>query len=86
MENKFKSLSKKLFSQLKKDEILTVSFVGENSQSIRLNNAKVRQTGLVDDADIKLKMIANNRNCSGVSPSLVMMVLTYREVPQRLKE
>ena len=48
MENKFKSLSKKLFSQLKKDEILTVSFVGENSQFIRLNNAKVRQTGLVD--------------------------------------
>ena len=65
MENKFKSLSKKLFSQLKKDEILTVSFVGENSQFIRLNNAKVRQTGLVDDADIKLKMIANNRTCSG---------------------
>ena len=65
MEDKFKSLSKKLFSQLKKDEILTVSFVGENSQFIRLNNAKVRQTGLVDDADIKLKMIANNRTCSG---------------------
>ena len=65
MENKFKSLSKKLFSQLKKDEILTVSFVGENSQFIRLNNAKIRQTGLVDDADIKLKMIANNRTCSG---------------------
>ena len=65
MENKFKSLSKKLFSQLKKDEILTVSFVGENSQFIRLNNAKVRQTGLVDDADIKLKLIANNRTCSG---------------------
>ena len=68
MENKFKSLSKKLFSQLKKDEILTVSFVGENSQFIRLNNAKVRQTGLVDDADIKLKMIANNRTCSGSFP------------------
>ena len=65
MENKFKSLSKKLFSQLKKDEILTISFVGENSQFIRLNNAKIRQTGLVDDADIKLKMIANNRTCSG---------------------
>ena len=65
MENKFKSLSKKLFSQLKKDEILTVSFVGENSQFIRLNNAKIRQTGLVDDAEIKLKMIANNRTCSG---------------------
>ena len=65
MENKFKSLSKKLFSELKKDEILTVSCTGENSQFIRLNNAKIRQTGLVDDADIQLKMIANNRTCTG---------------------
>jgi len=65
MENQFKSLSKKLFSELKKDEILTVSCTGENSQFIRLNNAKIRQTGLVDDADIQLKMIANNRTCTG---------------------
>ncbi|MDG2267206.1 MAG: TldD/PmbA family protein, partial [Candidatus Marinimicrobia bacterium] len=61
MENQFKSLSKKLFSLLNKEEVLTVSITGEESQFIRYNNAKIRQTGLVDDADIQLKMIANNR-------------------------
>ena len=65
MENQFKSLSKKLFSLLNKDEVLTASFTGEESQFIRINNAKIRQTGLVDDSDIQLKMIANNRTCSG---------------------
>ena len=65
MENQFKSLSKKLFSLLNKDEVLTASFTGEESQFIRINNAKIRQTGLVDDADIQLRMIANNRTCSG---------------------
>ena len=45
---------------LNKDEVLTVSFTGEKSQFIRYNNAKIRQTGLVDDADIQLKMMINN--------------------------
>tara|TARA_B100000965_G_scaffold204366_1_gene170602 strand:+ start:224 stop:1546 length:1323 start_codon:yes stop_codon:yes gene_type:complete len=65
MESQFRSLSKKLFSLLSKDEILTASFTGEESQFIRYNNAKIRQTGLVDDSSIELKMIANNRTCSG---------------------
>ena len=65
MENTFKSLSKLLFSLLNKDEVLTLSCTGEKSQFIRLNNAKIRQTGLVDDADIQLKLIANDRTCSG---------------------
>ena len=54
MENQFKIISKILFSLINKDEVLTVSFTGEKSQFIRLNNAKIRQTGLVDDADINL--------------------------------
>ena len=65
MKNKFKNLSNDLFSYLKKDETLTVSFNGEESQFIRLNNAKIRQTGLVDDASIQLKFISNNRTCTG---------------------
>ena len=42
-----------------------MSFSGENSQFIRFNNASVRQTGLVDDAEIELKFIANNRISNG---------------------
>ena len=44
MENKFKNISKVIYSYLKKDELLTLSFTGEESQFIRLNNAKIRQT------------------------------------------
>ena len=65
MENKFKNISKVIYSHLKKDELLTLSFTGEESQFIRLNNAKIRQTGLVNDADIHMKMIANGRTCTG---------------------
>ena len=65
MENQFKTISKTLFSLINKDEVLTVSFTGEKSQFIRLNNAKIRQTGLVNDADINLKMISNGTTCTG---------------------
>ena len=65
MENVFKTLCTGLFTELKNDELLTLSFCGENSQFIRINNATIRQTGLVDDATLGLKFIANNRTCEG---------------------
>ena len=63
MEYIFKELCTGLFAELKNDELLTLSFCGENSQFIRLNNASIRQTGLVDDAMLGLKFIANDRTC-----------------------
>ena len=65
MEQMFTSLCDALFLELEKDELLTLSFGGENSQFIRFNNAAVRQTGLVDDGNIELKFIANERTCTG---------------------
>ena len=65
MEQMFRSLCEALFSELNKDELLTLSFGGESSQFIRFNNAGVRQTGLVDDSTIELKFIANDRTCTG---------------------
>jgi len=65
MEKVFKSISESLFKELKSGEDVILSFSGENSQFIRFNNASVRQTGLVDDADIELKFISNNRICGG---------------------
>jgi len=65
MEQVFNQLSESLFSELKSEENLILSFSGENSQFIRFNNATVRQTGLVDDADLGLKFIANNRTVRG---------------------
>ena len=65
MEKIFNQLSDSLFSELNSGENLILSFSGENSQFIRFNNATVRQTGLVDDADLGLKFIANNRTVRG---------------------
>ncbi len=64
-ETVFNHICDVLFSELTPDELLTVSFGGENSQFIRVNNAKVRQTGLVNDADISLELISNQRICHG---------------------
>tara|TARA_B100000073_G_scaffold113478_1_gene91727 strand:- start:4031 stop:5353 length:1323 start_codon:yes stop_codon:yes gene_type:complete len=65
MENIFNNISTSLFTYLKKNEHLIISFEAENSQFIRFNKASIRQTGLVDDASIGLKYIANGRTCYG---------------------
>jgi len=63
MENVFSPLSDFLFSYIKEEENLILSFTGEESQFIRFNNATVRQTGLVNDSDLSMKFISNNRTC-----------------------
>lgn len=65
MEQIFNKISEKLYSELKNDEYLTLSLGGENSQFIRVNNAKVRQTGLVNNTDLAFDFIYNNRNSKG---------------------
>ena len=65
MEKLFNQLCEGLFSEVENNEALTLSFSGENSQFIRINNASIRQTGLVDDANLGLKFISNNRTCEG---------------------
>ena len=65
MENIFNHISTSLFTYLKKNEHLIISFEAENSQFIRFNRASIRQTGLVDDASVGLKYIANGRTCHG---------------------
>ncbi len=65
MEQIFDQLSVALFEELHSGEHLILSFSGEHSQFIRFNNASVRQTGLVDDADLGLKFITNNRTVRG---------------------
>jgi predicted Zn-dependent protease len=65
MEKIFNQLSDSLFSELNNGENLILSFDGEKSQFIRFNHATVRQTGLVDDADLSLKFIVNNRSVHG---------------------
>lgn len=65
MEALFKKVSDALLGSLNKDEHLKLSFSGENSQFIRINNHKIRQTGLVQDRTLTLTLIHNSRTCSG---------------------
>ena len=65
MEQIFNKISDQLYSDLKADENLTLSLQGENSQFLRVNNAKVRQTGLVNNTDLAFDFIYNNRNSQG---------------------
>ncbi len=60
-ESSFNSISDKLFNSLKEGEYLIIQLTGEKSHFIRFNSAKVRQTGIVIDAEIHLKLISNNK-------------------------
>ena len=66
MEKTFNKISDSIYADLKNGEHLTLSLGGENSQFIRINGAKVRQTGLVNNADLSFDFIFDNRNCQGI--------------------
>jgi len=65
MESLFNKISDALLSELNKNEHLKLSFSGENSQFIRINDHKVRQAGFVQDRNLTLNLISNSRTCSG---------------------
>ncbi|BAQ63245.1 TldD/PmbA family protein [Geminocystis sp. NIES-3709] len=60
-EKSFNFVNEQLFNKLKKDEYLVVQLRAENTHFIRFNNAKVRQTGIVIDAEVSVKLIGNQR-------------------------
>ncbi|NQV29247.1 MAG: TldD/PmbA family protein [Candidatus Marinimicrobia bacterium] len=65
MEKLFKQISKTITAELQADEHLGLSFSGENSTFTRVNAAKVRQTGNVDEADLGFNLIYNGKRCTG---------------------
>ena len=65
MEQLFNQLSGTLLSNLRIGEHLKVTIGGENSQFVRFSNSKVRQSGLVDDANLSIILIKDDRTCSG---------------------
>ena len=64
MDKYFNKLNNSLFSLLTKNEILKNSMWGENSQFIRINNSKIRQTGIVKDLSYSMTLISNKRQVS----------------------
>ena len=63
MKDKFFYICDEIMKKRNKGEDFILSFSGEKSQYIRFNNAKVRQTGCVDDANLYINFIKNNRSC-----------------------
>lgn len=57
----FQTLSQALLNELQANEHLFLAIRGETSQFIRFNQAKVRQTGIVSDAQLTLTLINNQR-------------------------
>ena len=60
----FKDLNSHLFTNLANSEIVKIGMWGENSQFIRLNDSKIRQTGVVQDLSYSIQLINNNRQVS----------------------
>ena len=64
MNQYFNTINDYIFSQLSSDEITKTGMWGESSQFIRLNNSKVRQTGIIDDMSYSISLISNKRQAS----------------------
>ncbi len=65
MEKLFQQLNKAIMDSLQEGEYLSLGYGGENSNFTRINAAKVRQIGNVDEADLTFNFILNGRRCSG---------------------
>lgn len=67
MQQYFYHLADKLFEQLSKDETVLLSLQGEESDFTRFNHSKVRQSGLVSQAYLKLRLIKGQKHASFIT-------------------
>lgn len=67
-EANFNQLSDQLTADLSQGEQLSLELSGEQSQFIRFNGARVRQTGVVEDATVTLRLIHNDRTAYAIFP------------------
>ncbi len=61
-QNYFYELAEKLCDSVGDGEHLTVNLRGEDTHYCRLNNARIRQTGTVEDFDLDVRLISDNGN------------------------
>ena len=65
MEQLFKKINDTIMADLKHGEHLSLSFGGENSTFVRINAARIRQLGNVDESDLAFNYIADGRRSTG---------------------
>ncbi|MCF7823189.1 MAG: TldD/PmbA family protein [Candidatus Marinimicrobia bacterium] len=88
MEKLFKQISQTILGSLRSDEHLGLSFGGEQSTFVRINAAKVRQIGKIDEADLGFNFIfKGKRSTSSVSLSGILDedIRRAKEELQRLR-
>lgn len=64
LETSFQHLADTLRQKCQPSEAFTLQLVGEESQFLRFNRAKVRQTGCVTDCNVTLTLMSNGRSAS----------------------
>jgi predicted Zn-dependent protease len=62
LERTFDRLVDRLLGELKEGEHLKLGLKGEQSQFVRFNKAKVRQAGCIEDGQLNLTLMQNQRN------------------------
>jgi predicted Zn-dependent protease len=67
-ESTFNQLAELLLDDLQDKEHLSIELAGEQSHFMRLNAGKVRQSGLVTDANLNLRLMANQRTAYAEFP------------------
>jgi predicted Zn-dependent protease len=68
LEQAFYQLADRLINDLYDGECLTINLESERSQFTRFNHAKVRQSGVVADGNVKISLIANQREAYAEFP------------------
>jgi predicted Zn-dependent protease len=68
LEKTFDAIAQDLLSELKASEHLKLGLTAEQSQFTRFNNAKVRQTGCIEDGQLSLTLMGNQRTTSQALP------------------
>jgi predicted Zn-dependent protease len=68
LETAFNKICQTLLENLQADEHLFIELDGEQTQFVRFNNARVRQTGIVNDGNIKVNLIKNQRTAYSTFP------------------
>jgi predicted Zn-dependent protease len=60
----FKALAAFVLGELRSDEQVTINYNAETSYFMRFNNAKIRQSGTVEQSGISLKLFCNKKSWS----------------------
>lgn len=91
-ENSFNCLYQWLLSQVNEGEFFTVQLTGESSHFIRFSQAKVRQTGLVWDAQVELSWMGGGRTMTFTFPlvgdentDLTNVEIYFKELTEDMK-